>query len=69
MSQQIVIRVNGVEHSVPKQSSIAAVLALLNRTGLVAVERNKVLVPRAQHNVVMLAEHDELEIVSFVGGG
>jgi len=35
----------------------------------VAVERNKQLVPRAQHGDVRVCEGDNLEIVTLVGGG
>lgn len=46
---------------------------LLDRLGLpeqgVAVERNKLLVPRSEHRQVRLADGDELEIVTLVGGG
>lgn len=34
-----------------------------------AVERNLVLVPRAEHAGCMLEEGDQLEIVTLVGGG
>ncbi|MEM1414798.1 MAG: sulfur carrier protein ThiS [Myxococcota bacterium] len=36
---------------------------------LVAVERNKQIVPRAEHAETELAEGDALEVVHFVGGG
>jgi len=35
----------------------------------VAVERNKLIVRRAAFDQTPLAENDELEIVTFVGGG
>jgi sulfur carrier protein len=35
----------------------------------VAVERNRVIVPRAEHERTQLREGDELEVVHFVGGG
>ena len=35
----------------------------------VAVERNRDLVPRARHGEVRLAEGDDLEVVTLVGGG
>jgi sulfur carrier protein len=37
--------------------------------GPVAVERNREVVPRAEHAATLLAEHDVIEIVHFVGGG
>jgi sulfur carrier protein len=49
------------------------VAELLRELGLdprqVAVERNREIVPRAEHGQVVLAEGDQLEIVTFVGGG
>ena len=46
---------------------------LLRELGLdsrqVAVERNREVVPRAEHGSTTLAEGDQLEVVTFVGGG
>ncbi|MDQ3337459.1 MAG: sulfur carrier protein ThiS [Myxococcota bacterium] len=35
----------------------------------VAVERNRTVVPRAEHATTVLADGDHLEVVTFVGGG
>ena len=47
--------------------------ALIEELGLgnrrVAVERNREVVPRAQHATTALAAGDHVEIVTFVGGG
>ena len=47
--------------------------ALLATLGLgdrpVAVERNALIVPRAEHASTKLADGDKLEVVQFVGGG
>ena len=49
------------------------VRALLVELGLgdtlVAVERNRDIVPRAEHASAAIADGDRLEIVHFVGGG
>ena len=49
------------------------VLDLLQELGLdprqVAVERNREVVPRAEHGQAVLADGDQLEVVTFVGGG
>jgi sulfur carrier protein len=46
---------------------------LLRELGLdsrqVAVERNREVVPRAEHGQTVLADGDQLEVVTFVGGG
>jgi thiazole synthase len=36
---------------------------------MIAVERNRAIVPRSTYGEVMLAEGDKLEIVNFIGGG
>lgn len=47
--------------------------AYLERAGYdksrLAVERNGEIVPRAQYESTVLRDGDEVEIVSFVGGG
>jgi len=48
---------------------VSQLVAQLGIVGLVAVERNKLLVPRAQHANTVIHEGDVLEIVHFVGGG
>lgn len=64
------ITVNGDKHEVPDQLTVAA---LLERFGLptvrVAVERNRDIVPRRLFAETKLAAGDQLEIVTFVGGG
>jgi thiamine biosynthesis protein ThiS len=49
------------------------VIELLRELGLdsrqVAVERNREVVPRAEHGSAVLDDGDHLEIVTFVGGG
>ncbi|MGN0486316.1 MAG: sulfur carrier protein ThiS [Acutalibacteraceae bacterium] len=35
----------------------------------IAVERNGDILPKAQYSETILADGDEIEIVSFVGGG
>jgi sulfur carrier protein len=55
---------------VPHGTTVAAlidVLGLADRR--VAVERNREVVPRAQHSSTVLAAGDRLELVTFVGGG
>ena len=51
----------------------STVRALLEQLGLgdtlVAVERNREIIPRAQHVSATLNDGDALEVVHFVGGG
>lgn len=62
--------VNGKPLELPDGSSISALLGQLEIEGAkVAVERNQDVVPRRTWDSVSLADGDEIEIVTFVGGG
>ena len=64
------IEVNGEAKTVAPDTTVSALLALLGVSeGPVAVERNRHIVPRAQHANTVLSEGDQLEVVHFVGGG
>lgn len=64
------MRVNGKEFELKRDMTLAEFLAAHNyRAELVAVERNGQIVPRAKFGEAVLTDGDELEIVSFVGGG
>ena len=64
------VQVNGQPREVADGITVAALLAELGlRDGPVAVERNREIVPRAQHGETPLCAGDELEVVQFVGGG
>lgn len=64
------VAVNGGALEVADGETVAG---LLRRLGLderpVAVERNGVIIPRADHPSTVLAEGDALEVLHFVGGG
>lgn len=64
------ITVNGEARAVPSPSTVADLLALLGlKSENVAVERNKQLVRRAQHAATSLCDGDQIEVVTFFGGG
>ena len=64
------ISLNGEGRQVPEGSTVADLLRALKLEGArVAVERNKRIVPSAARAEERLAEGDQLEIVTFVGGG
>ncbi len=64
------IRVNGEEREVEAQANVAGLVADLDfRPEQVAVELNRMLVPRAKRDVTPLNEGDEIELVTLVGGG
>ena len=64
------IVLNGEARDVPAEATVRDVLAELGlRSDEVAVERNRELVPRARHAETRLAEGDDVEVVTLVGGG
>ncbi len=66
----IEITVNGDKRTIAPAQSVADLLAELGlSSGRVAVERNLVLVPRAEHGATKLEANDVVEIVHVVGGG
>lgn len=70
MSGSIDIVVNGEPRDVPHGTTVAALIQLLGLGDRrVAVERNREVVPRAEHGSTVLAAGDRLELVTFVGGG
>jgi sulfur carrier protein len=64
------LTINGEIHDVPAGLSVARLVQHLGLTdGPVAVERNREVVVRAEHDRVLLQPDDVIEIVHFVGGG
>jgi sulfur carrier protein len=64
------IEVNGEPREVPAGTTVGDLLEGLGLGGqVVAVERNREIVPRAEHAKAEVREGDRLEIVHFVGGG
>ena len=64
------IRVNGEWQDRGDGVTVAGLLAALSlEPRLVAVECNKRLVRRAEFDATVLADQDEIEIVTLVGGG
>lgn len=62
--------VNGEETEAADGTTVRDLLVRLGLGGgLVAVERNGEVVPRAEHASTALADGDRLEVVHFVGGG
>jgi sulfur carrier protein len=66
----MLITVNGDPREVDSGTTVRVLLEQLGLTrGPVAVERNREVVPRAEHESTQLGEGDVLEVVHFVGGG
>ncbi len=64
------LTVNGESRDVPQDLTIETLLVHLEVSGTrVAVEKNRTIVPKAEYSATKVDEGDELEIVSFVGGG
>ncbi len=64
------LTVNGEAYEAPEAISVKGLVERLGLTdGPVAVERNREVVPRAEHASTLLCEADVIEIVHFVGGG
>lgn len=66
----MILTVNGVPKDLPDGLTVRGLIEHLGLTdGPVAVEKNREVVPRAQHGSTGLADGDVVEIVHFVGGG
>lgn len=64
------IHLNGEPRDVADETTVAGLLADLKlRTNALAVERNRQLVPRRDHQTTRLQPGDRIEIVTLVGGG
>ena len=64
------VEINGSPREIPAGMSVDELLLFLKlTTPAVAVELNLELIPKAMRTQTMLAEGDQLEIVSLVGGG
>lgn len=64
------VTVNGEEREIPEGLTVRGLIELFGLTsGPVAVERNREVVPRAEHASTALRDRDVIEIVHFVGGG
>ena len=67
---QMQLRVNGESRQVPSALTVRALLEWLGlTTDRVAVEVNAEVVTRARHAERVLKPGDEVEVVTFVGGG
>ncbi|MGE0755112.1 MAG: sulfur carrier protein ThiS [Alphaproteobacteria bacterium] len=61
---------NGEEKELAGVDTVAALVEQLQLNATqVAIERNRVIVPRATYGQAALSEGDEIEIVRFIGGG
>jgi len=64
------LTVNGEQKLVPDGLTVLGLIQHLGLSdGPVAVEKNREVVPRAEHGSTPLTSGDVVEIVHFVGGG
>lgn len=64
------ITVNGEPHDALEGATVRSLLESLDLGDtLVAVEKNREIVPRASHAAEKICDGDTIEIVHFVGGG
>ena len=64
------IRLNGEDSEIPDGWSVAELVSSRSlRAARIAVERNGLVVTRASYADTRLEDGDEIEIVSFFGGG
>jgi sulfur carrier protein len=70
MSSEFQITLNGEPYAVSGDERLIALIEGLKlKRGRVAVEINRVIVPKAEWERTMIASGDVVEIVNFVGGG
>lgn len=64
------ITLNGEPYSLPQEVNVSGFVRelQLNPTQ-VAIERNLEIVPRSLYDDVVIVEGDNIEIVTFIGGG
>jgi sulfur carrier protein len=63
------IQINDTPTQVSDGTTVAQLLAQLNKQQHVAVELNMEVVPRREHGDVVLRPGDQVELVTLVGGG
>ncbi|ACY16601.1 thiamine biosynthesis protein ThiS [Haliangium ochraceum DSM 14365] len=66
----LAVTINGERRVVDSGTTVTELLVQLGLGDRrVAVERNREVVPRAEHASTTLSDGDTLEVVGFVGGG
>ena len=70
MTSSILIKINGENKSTPQDSSILNLLDIykINKDRVV-IELNKLILEKDKYGSTKLNNNDEIEIVTFVGGG
>ncbi len=63
------VKINGIQVDAAGKSILAYLETTDYDAKRIAVEKNGMIVPKAQYAETILEDGDELEVVSFVGGG
>ena len=64
------VTLNGAERDFDRDTTIAQLVDEITKDrSRVAVERNRMIVPRAEWEYSIVSDGDEVEIVTLVGGG
>jgi len=64
------VTINGEQRHAARGTTLAALIADIGLDPLrVAIERNRLIVPRSTFGTVIVEDGDAFEIVHFVGGG
>ena len=64
---QVVI--NGQDSSINEGNTVADLIENLQLRGKIAVEINRMIIPRSKYSQHIVKEGDEIEIVQAIGGG
>ena len=70
LTSSILVKINGEDKSIPQNISILRLIEMykLNKDRVV-IELNKNILKKDKFKNILLKQNDELEIVTFVGGG
>ncbi len=69
MEETVSITLNGEPRSVPRGTTVAALLAQIPHPGVFAVEADAAIIPAEKYSSTVLHGGSVVEIVRFVGGG
>lgn len=64
------VKINGKQEAIEKKINLLELAASKNLSPeRIVIERNQRIVPKNEWKSVILEENDEIELVSFLGGG
>jgi thiamine biosynthesis protein ThiS len=70
VGEAVRIRLNGAEREFDRDTTVAQLVDEITKDrSRVAVERNRMIVPRAEWEYSIVSDGDEVEVVTLVGGG